>query len=167
MDGMEPNATASACVEEDLEFQLRSWRIQRLGWCAFALYVAAAALGLLGNGALAGRRVEKNAYSLAYQSPWNNGRNTRLFIGIKREPGVRRQGSARSIEIRGDLAPLRDLRFTPEAISLMPRQDSIAATFDPEVEVVSIEAVAGRPGRIDFSIGVDGDVTPLAVWILP
>jgi hypothetical protein len=39
-------------VDEDLEFQRKSWTVQRVGWVVMALFVIAAAAGLLGSGPL-------------------------------------------------------------------------------------------------------------------
>lgn len=39
-------------IDEDLSFQRRSWRIQRIGWAVMALVILGALLGLLGPGPL-------------------------------------------------------------------------------------------------------------------
>jgi hypothetical protein len=39
--------------EEDLPFQFKSWRLQRMGWAALALVLGGASLGLFGHGMLA------------------------------------------------------------------------------------------------------------------
>lgn len=39
-------------LNQDLDFQRRSWKVQRIGWALMALVVVAAALGLLGGSGL-------------------------------------------------------------------------------------------------------------------
>ncbi len=167
---METNGAASARVEEDLPFQVRSWRVQRLGWCVFALYVGAALAGFLGDGPLAQRRVEMRGYSLAYRSPWMNGRDSRVLVEIKEfQIGAvdRPRSEPRRIAIRGDLASLRNLHFVPGPISSVSRKGSVTASFEPETTLVSVEAVAGSPGPAKFWIDVNGEQASIALWILP
>lgn len=40
-------------IDEDLEFQRRTWRVQRLGWGVLLVTLAVALSGVLGNGPLA------------------------------------------------------------------------------------------------------------------
>jgi hypothetical protein len=40
-------------IDQDLSFQEREWRLQRIGWCVIALLIVAALLGLTGSGPLA------------------------------------------------------------------------------------------------------------------
>jgi hypothetical protein len=39
-------------INEDMEFQRRSWIVQRIGWAIFALVILLAGLGLFGDGVL-------------------------------------------------------------------------------------------------------------------
>ena len=39
-------------IAEDLSFQRRTWRFERIGWAAFCLVILAGAVGLFGGGAL-------------------------------------------------------------------------------------------------------------------
>jgi hypothetical protein len=49
-------------LEENLRFQQREWRVQRLGWWLLSLFVLAAALGLFGHGPLSrGRAGDRSA----------------------------------------------------------------------------------------------------------
>ena len=45
-------------VDEDLPFQRRAWVAQRIGWVLMALFVLAAAVGLLGAGPLSHARID-------------------------------------------------------------------------------------------------------------
>ena len=55
-------------VDQDLDFQRRSWVVQRVGWVLMTLFVLAAAIGLLGSGPLSHARAEApGAMSVDYQ----------------------------------------------------------------------------------------------------
>lgn len=43
-------------IEEDLAFQQKDWRVQRVGWAGFALVILAGLAGLLGSGPLSNAR---------------------------------------------------------------------------------------------------------------
>jgi hypothetical protein len=45
-------------VDEDLPFQRRAWVAQRIAWAFMAVFVVAAAVGLLGSGPLSHARIE-------------------------------------------------------------------------------------------------------------
>jgi hypothetical protein len=47
-----PAKKRSLALHEDLAFQRREWRIQRVGWVAIAALLLAALVGLFGNGPL-------------------------------------------------------------------------------------------------------------------
>jgi hypothetical protein len=50
----EPQRVGSLEIVQDLSFQEREWRAQRIGWVVMALIVLAALLGLTGTGVFAG-----------------------------------------------------------------------------------------------------------------
>jgi hypothetical protein len=50
----EPQRVGSLEIAQDLDFQRREWRVQRIGWVAMALIILAALLGLTGTGVFAG-----------------------------------------------------------------------------------------------------------------
>jgi hypothetical protein len=70
-----PNASGTSSVREectldvgeDLEYQRREWRVQRAGWIAFAVIIAAALAGLLGDGPLSSTSLESSDGSLRLQ----------------------------------------------------------------------------------------------------
>lgn len=56
-------------INEDMEFQRRSWIVQRVGWLVFALVILLAALGLFGDGPLSDAQAgqEEGVLWLEYQ----------------------------------------------------------------------------------------------------
>ena len=53
-------------IAEDLAFQQREWKIQRIGWIVFALTIIGALLGLTGSGPLSGTSVGGEALQLRF-----------------------------------------------------------------------------------------------------
>jgi hypothetical protein len=49
----QPKRVGSLEIAQDIDFQRREWRAQRIGWVVMALLVLAAMAGLTGNGVLA------------------------------------------------------------------------------------------------------------------
>jgi hypothetical protein len=60
-------------IQQDLNYQRREWRIQRLGWVVMRLVILAALLGLLGNGPLSKASVTATDGSLRldYHRCWH------------------------------------------------------------------------------------------------
>lgn len=55
-------------IEQDMAFQRRDWRVQRIGWAVMVLVVAASTAGLLGSGPLSRGRTEvPGVVSVDYQ----------------------------------------------------------------------------------------------------
>lgn len=56
-------------IDEDLEFQRRSWVVQRIGWAVFSLIILLAALGLFGDGILSDARAGQQGAGLWLEYP--------------------------------------------------------------------------------------------------
>lgn len=52
-------------ISENLEFQRKEWRVQRIGWACMTFLVGAAALGAAGDGPLSSRTTEAPGGDLA------------------------------------------------------------------------------------------------------
>lgn len=56
-------------IDEDMEFQRRSWMVQRVGWAMFAFVILLAALGLFGDGILSNARAGQQEAGLLLEYP--------------------------------------------------------------------------------------------------
>lgn len=56
-------------INEDMEFQRRSWIVQRIGWVIFTLLVLLAFLGLFGDGVLSNARAGQEGAALSLEYP--------------------------------------------------------------------------------------------------
>ncbi len=67
MDSARGKTASSRTVDigEDLEFQQRSWKVQRIGWIVMLLIVIAALLGLFGRGPLSSAHVGESGAALS------------------------------------------------------------------------------------------------------
>ena len=56
-------------LADDMEFQRKNWRVQRIGWAAMLLLAIAALLGLFGNGPLSSARAGDAAsgFAISYE----------------------------------------------------------------------------------------------------
>lgn len=52
-------------VSEDLDFQRKEWRVQRIAWTCMAVLILAAALGAAGSGPLSSRTAKARGGHLA------------------------------------------------------------------------------------------------------
>jgi hypothetical protein len=56
-------------INEDMEFQERSWVVQRIGWLIFILLILLAALGIFGNGMLSSAQAGQEQDALWVEYP--------------------------------------------------------------------------------------------------
>jgi hypothetical protein len=62
-----PSRSSQLQIDEDLAFQRREWKIQRVGWGAMALVIIAALLGVFGTGPLSNATLEREGLRLEYE----------------------------------------------------------------------------------------------------
>ncbi|HXW04799.1 MAG TPA: hypothetical protein VD833_06185 [Vicinamibacterales bacterium] len=73
-----PERHAPLEIDQDLVFQRREWRVQRVGWWALCLFVVAALAGVFGEGPISRTRAEGTGLSAEYDRFIRTGRPTRL-----------------------------------------------------------------------------------------
>jgi hypothetical protein len=116
-------------VAQDLEFQRRSWTVQRIGWVVMALVIVAALLGLFGPGPLSSATAGEQGGALwaeyrrfgRYASP----STLRIHLGT----GAARDGEARVWLSREYLEGVRIQHITPEPDSVEAGLDRITYAF--------------------------------------
>jgi hypothetical protein len=69
-------------ISEDIEFQRRSWKVQRVGWGAIGLIVAAAIAGGFGSGPVASARVHSIALEIEYERLTRRHASTELTVRV-------------------------------------------------------------------------------------
>lgn len=74
-------------LEEDLDFQRREWRFQRIGWLLLCLCVLAAMAGLLGTGPLSRTSAEKDILRIEYHRFSHRDATTPLNVIYRHKAG--------------------------------------------------------------------------------
>jgi hypothetical protein len=144
-------------LDQDPVFQRREWTVQRAGWWALTLFVAAAAVGLFGNGPLSRTRTAApdGIVSLEYDRFARRGAALRLLF-------EHRQASAGRLEVRVDrgyVDGLRIARITPEPETIEIGTADVVFTFQvPRTGpmAIVIDAEPRRAGRLSAELRATG-----------
>lgn len=129
-------------IQEDPAYRRLFWKIQRAGWLAMMLVVAAGLLGVFGRGPLSRASVEdaQAAWRLEYE---RFGRYESLQpLRLDVQPGNARQTSVWLDQ--GYLADVRVDRIVPEPVREELSADGILYVFEWQP--------GQRPGRITFYV---------------
>ena len=145
-------------IDQNLAFQRREWRVQRLGWGLLGAFVLAAALGLFGNGVLSRAEIHAAdaALSIRYERFIRAGAPTRLTV-LVRGPGPLELHMSRDYFDR-----LTIDRITPEPASLDVGSDEVRLTFragGTDTSTILIDAEPRRAGRYHGAFRVSSGPT--------
>ena len=159
-------------IGEDVPFMEREWRLERIGWTVFALFLLAALLGLLGPGPLSGRESSDSGGSLAiryerfghYQAPFD----LRVEIGAE---GTRAETLRLWLDQRY-LAGVEIERVTPQPDSVRPASDRHVFEFEVfergRPVTITFHLQAQRSGSLDGRAGlVDGPEVAFTQFFYP
>lgn len=82
-------ASRSHPFQEDMAFQLKDWRAERVGWCAIGVFVALACLGLFSDGPLSTTRVHDEAQRLSVEHErfYRSGATSDMRWSVEAAPG--------------------------------------------------------------------------------
>ena len=159
-------------ISQDLNFQRRSWVVQRVAWVMLALLILAALLGLFGSGplsrAMAGRqdgplRAEYHRF-WRFKSPMS----LRLHIG----PQAARSGQARVWLSRSYLEAMSVQHVTPQPQRVEVGPDRLTYVFtlsQPErPTAVTFNIEPEMPGSVPGQAGLEnGAVVSFRHFIYP
>lgn len=123
-------------LNDDLEAQLITWKVQRWGWLAFALILGAALLGLMGRGPLSHSYVIQHDAPLALEFERFGRHGSGSQVRIHLLPGASRDGRARVRLDREFYENVDDLQVIPE-----PSESEAGA------EWVTLTIATDRPDR--------------------
>lgn len=141
-------------LEQDVEFQEREWRLQRVAWVAMALVVLAALAGLIGPGPLSATRTEAGGVGARYDRFMRYGVDTELEISVRDVP-------ADSVVVRFARAYLEKfdvIQIHPEPAAHFAAAGTLAHVFRfsgaPARVLYRLEPKS--PGRARGAVSVDG-----------
>ncbi len=158
-------------VGEDLPYQERAWRVQRIGWLLLILTLVAAMLGAFGDGPLARATVASDDGSLSarVQRLDRHGSPSSIGLRIRPEPG------ADTVEVWIDRGFVEKQVFEtihPEPATVTASRDRLTYEFKvepdtPEVRI-SFETVPDGLGMSTGELGVvDGASVRFRQFVFP
>jgi hypothetical protein len=111
-------------IDEDLNFQRREWKIQRVAWVAMALLIIAALLGVFGTGPLSSATIEREGLRLEHERfcRWQRGTDLRFTIGGTGDPVLLLLGSEYLDRVKIE-------RITPEPGKVEAVSDGVVFQF--------------------------------------
>jgi hypothetical protein len=140
----QPRRKGSIEIDEDIDFQKRSWSVQRAGWVVMLLIVAAALLGLFGGGPVSNAHAgDANLLSIDYERFVRLESPEKITLNIG--GAAARGGSSIDLWIdRGWLAKHDVNSIVPEPSETRVTPDKVIYRFDVDS--------TGVPTRIEFDL---------------
>jgi hypothetical protein len=154
-------------IDEDLEFQQRYWKVQRIGWAALALLLVLAGLGLFGEGLLSRASAREGGLTVEYS---RFAREDAPMLIVVRVPAAAVQTGGVRLSFNADyISKLSLQRITPRPQAVEAAADQVTFHFlaDPGQGVLtfSFEAKPRQPGRNSVRVAVEG-VSSIGFWQL-
>ena len=143
-------------IDQDLEFQRRSWVFQRVGWAVMGLVVLAAVVGLLGSGPLSRARAElPGRMTVEYQRFARFETTASLTIRLQAEATA---GDAVHVSLNHAFltsAKIEDIQPPPTRVEA--RAERYVYVFDvAEPRVPMLVTFTFQPRRVGASPGMVG-----------
>jgi len=140
-------------LDENQDFQRREWRVQRIAWGALTVFVAAAALGLFGDGPLshAAAGTASAPMWVQYERFVRSGTSSRITVRCQM-PERSAQNEALLRVSRAYFDSIRIDRLTPEPISI---------DMGPETAILRFAAPLDATGPATYVL----DVSPVRAGI--
>ncbi|HEX7080192.1 MAG TPA: hypothetical protein VF329_04190 [Gammaproteobacteria bacterium] len=146
-------------ISEDMEFQRRTWIVERFGWAVLALIVVAAILGLFGKGLLghAEATAADGTLTVEYYRFWRM--QSPMMVGVAAQT-VPTGDRARIWMDRAYVESVQVDRITPEPESVEAAADRLIYVFAlahaGEPLRATFEVEPQRPWRVRGRVGVEG-----------
>jgi hypothetical protein len=145
-------------LDQDLDFEERQWRIQRMGWAVMALLVVVALLGLFGTGPLSSAEAGGEDAGLSIQYERFVRRHGLAELNVEAAAGQASEGQV-EIWIAGDYLDAVDIQgISPEPAEVRASGDRQVYVFtvdDPEQPLqVSISYIPREMGGMSAEMGV-------------
>jgi hypothetical protein len=166
-----PGKVGDLELDQDLEFQARSWRVQRAAWVVMALVLLGAVLGALGGGPLSRTtaRSEDGSLVVEYERVIRQQAPAELKLGLK----AGSDGLARVMLPRAYLEKVRVESIVPEPESSKAGPEGCTFAFrcggDAEV-IIRFDTEGLGPAAADVVLGrqgVAGQTARVRQFILP
>lgn len=147
-------------ISEDMEFQRRTWAVERIGWIVLAALLLAAMLGLFGNGAFSSGTAisDDGSVSVEFDRFWRLQSPTDLRVSVR---GTADDAMRARLWLSSRYLDAIDVsRATPQPESVEAGLDRITYEFalaEPNQPfVVTFRIEPQRPWRARGTVGVEG-----------
>ena len=157
-------------VDDDMNFQVKEWRVERFGWIIMVLLALAGLLGLFGDGPLANARANTGPVEVEYE------RFERLLspahVVVQVAPEAVQNDEVRLYITREllDALQVQDISPQPESMELSP--DRVLYIFkvkDPSAPMrIRFDMETARAGSHSGQIGIEnGAMVEIRQFIYP
>ncbi len=153
-----PKVDNTVAVGEDLEFQRRWWKFERMIWSFFLLVLVCDALGLFGRGWLAKAHASTRDGALDLKYERIERASTPSIMAIKFGPNAIQNGAVHLFLSDDVIRPLGAQRIAPQPASYVLGEGGITYTF-PATGAPATVTIALEPsfvGAHPFTIGIPG-----------
>lgn len=157
-------------VNEDLDFQRRWWRLQRVGWAIMAVTLLAAGAGLLGKGPASHRAYSSESGRIQVASE----RFIRRFSSVKVNVSVLSPPDRPILLVsipRPYLDAIEIIEVTPEPIQITAGLEHTTFEFQTESAGeqtwLGFKLEAKQSGKLAGEWTVDGESVAISHWVLP
>ncbi|WP_426957876.1 hypothetical protein [Muricoccus radiodurans] len=159
---------AARAVGEDVPFQRRNWRFQRIGWGVMAGIVLLGLIGGLGNGPVASAtaRPESGGFTLDWERVQRAGNEARLVVTLDASAGPEL-----AVRVEGELADAMDL-VGVEPIPLRSSRAAgllhlVTAAAEGRPARMVLRTRSRAPGLISGNVTADGAAVRARILVLP
>ncbi len=129
-------------VGEDLKFQRRWWRFEKIAWSFLALLVVLSAIGIFGRGPLSGAKKQSADGALRVDYDWVERFGTPTIMTLHFSPSALHDGVIRIWVSDSVIKALGNQRVIPQPATSVTGDGGIAYAFPS----------AGKPSSIEFSL---------------
>lgn len=158
-------------LPEDMEFQRRSWVIERIGWTLMGVAVAASAAGLTGPGPLSRARETDPVGLLELEYFRVERRNSDVSLRVTASSGTVAEGRLRLLLGHEYLRKVRVERVVPEPVAARTGAEGVTYSFlaGPSGPVrVAFHARAEESGGVSGRLSIpEGPALEFGQVILP
>ncbi len=157
-------------INQDLQFQRRMWKAERIGWIAMAVLLAGALLGLFGNGPMSWITTSNDSLIVEYQ---RFGRQqSALQLRVYLRAGLSNKDNLFFELNRAFVANVQVMRITPKPDVEQPISDGIRLIWSSNAEdgsmLVTISYQPEHIGWLTPSLSVgDADSLSIRQFIYP
>ena len=151
-----PKVDNAVAVGEDLEFQRKWWRFERVTWIVFGLIIIADIAGVFGRGPVAKAQRNTDALTLHYERIERT--STPSTMSFRFAPSAIRDGHVQLFVSQSVVKQLGAQRISPQPEQSILSDGGITYTFPATSSnaLVEFSLEPGLPGIYDMQAGVPG-----------